>query len=47
MLLPTDSASAVGGPLDGSTGWILWILLTAAVIVSAGWVIRRRRHHGI
>ena len=27
----------------GTTGWILWILLTAAVILSGGWVIRRVR----
>jgi hypothetical protein len=43
MLLPTDSASAMGGSLDGSMGWILWILLTAAAIISGGMVIRRVR----
>jgi hypothetical protein len=42
MLLPTDSASAMGGPLD-ATNWILMILLTATVILSAGMVIRRVR----
>ena len=42
-LCPTDTASAAGGPLGGTTGWILWILLTAAVILSGGWVIRRVR----
>ena len=42
MLVQTD-ASAAGGPLGGTTGWILWILLTAAVILSGGWVIRRVR----
>ena len=42
-LLPTDTASGASDPLDGSTGWILWILLTAAVIISGGWVIRRVR----
>ena len=42
-LLPTGTASIAGGPLGGTTGWILWILLTAAVILSGGWVIRRVR----
>jgi len=42
-LLPAHSASASGDPLDGSTGWALWVLVTASVIVSGAWVIRRVR----
>ena len=50
MLLPTVAASSSPldtGPLGGTTGWILWVLMTAAVILSGGWVIRRVRYSGI
>jgi hypothetical protein len=50
MLLPTVAASSSlldTGPLGGTTGWILWVLMTAAVILSGGWVIRRVRYSGI
>ncbi len=45
---PTDMLVVVaeappGGPLDGASGWILWIALSATLIVSAGWVLRRQR----
>jgi hypothetical protein len=46
MLLPTDSVSAVSGLLNG-TSWILLILMSATVILSAGWVIRRVRYSEI
>ena len=42
-LIPTDTASAASGPFDGSMNWILLILLSATVILSAGLVIRRVR----
>ena len=42
-LIPTDSVSAASGPLDGTMNWILLILMSATVILSAGWVIRRVR----
>ena len=41
-LVPTDSVSAASGPVDGIS-WILLILLSATVILSTGWVIRRVR----
>jgi hypothetical protein len=46
MLAPTDSLSAVtggGSPLDGATSWAVWALLTAMLIVSGAWVVRRQR----
>jgi hypothetical protein len=46
MLAPSDALSAVtegGNPLDGTTSWALWVLLTAALILSGAWVIRRQR----
>ena len=43
MLVQTDAVATAGGPLGGTTGWILWIMLTASVIISGGWVIRRVR----
>ena len=46
MLVPTDALSAVvdeGGPFEGPLGFALWILLTATVILSGAWVIRRQR----
>ena len=46
MLVPTASlpgASGSGGLLGGTIGWAIWVLLSAALIVSAGWVIRRER----
>ena len=46
MLAPSDALSAVtegGNPLDGTTSWALWVLLTAMLIVSGAWVIRRQR----
>jgi hypothetical protein len=44
MLIPTDSASAASGPLGDPMSWILWVLLTASVILSAGLVVRRVRY---
>ena len=47
MLLPTVAASVSPldtGPLGGTTGWMLWVLLTASVILSGGWVVRRVRY---
>jgi uncharacterized repeat protein (TIGR01451 family) len=44
MLLPTDSVSAAGGPLEDPMNWILWVLLITSVILSAGLVIRRVRY---
>jgi hypothetical protein len=45
MLLPNAVATpVVGGPFDGTTGWILWVLLAASVILSGGSVIRRVRY---
>jgi hypothetical protein len=46
MLAPSDALSAVtdgGNPLDDTTSWALWVLLTAALILSGAWVIRRQR----
>jgi hypothetical protein len=45
MLLPSDALSAAGGsnPLDDTTSWALWVLLTASLILSGAWVIRRQR----
>ena len=43
MLIPTDTVSAASGPLDSPMNWILMILMSATVILSAGWVIRRVR----
>jgi uncharacterized repeat protein (TIGR01451 family) len=46
MLAPSDALSAVtddGNPLDGTTSWALWVLLTAMLILSGAWVIRRQR----
>jgi hypothetical protein len=46
MLAPSDALSAVtegGNPLDGTTSWALWVLLTASLILSGAWVIRRQR----
>ncbi len=44
---PTDmlvvSDASTGGPLGGTTSWILWVLMSSMLIVSAGWVIRRQR----
>ena len=46
MLLPNAVATPVvgGGPFDGTTGWILWVLLAASIILSGGSVIRRVRY---
>ena len=41
MLVMT--ATPASGPLDGTTSWLVWIALTATLIVSAGWVLRRQR----
>jgi hypothetical protein len=46
MLAPSDALSAVtegGNPLDDTTSWALWVLVTAMLIVSGAWVIRRQR----
>jgi hypothetical protein len=43
MLVTTDAMSAEGGPLDGPMSWALWVILTAALIVSGAWVVRRQR----
>jgi hypothetical protein len=46
MLAPTASLTAAteaGGPLEGAINWAIWVLLSAALILSAGWVIRRQR----
>jgi uncharacterized repeat protein (TIGR01451 family) len=46
MLVPSDALSAVnegGNPLDETTSWALWVLLTAALILSGAWVLRRQR----
>ena len=46
MLAPSDALATVtegGNPLDGTTSWALWVLLTASLIVSGAWVIRRQR----
>jgi uncharacterized repeat protein (TIGR01451 family) len=44
---PTDmlvaSPGSTGGPLDGTTSWILWIALSSTLIVVGGWVLRRQR----
>jgi hypothetical protein len=45
---PTDmlmvaASDPPSGPLDGPNGWILWIAMSATLIVSAGWVVRRQR----
>ena len=44
MLSPssTTSAAEIGGS-DERPLWILWVSLAAAVILGAGWVIRRQR----
>lgn len=39
----TDSLSAVGGSLDTTISWALWVLLTATTMVSGALVIRRQR----
>jgi hypothetical protein len=46
MLLPHAVATPVvgDGPFDGTTGWILWVLLAASIILSGGSVIRRVRY---
>jgi uncharacterized repeat protein (TIGR01451 family) len=44
MLLATDAGPTDSG--DGSGGfmsWALWVLLSAALILGSGWVIRRQR----
>jgi uncharacterized repeat protein (TIGR01451 family) len=44
MLTFGDHVAAQGGnPLDGTTSWALWVLLTAMLIVSGAWVIRKQR----
>ena len=46
-LIPTDTVSAASGPFDGSMNWILLTLLSATVILSAGWVVRKVRYFEI
>jgi uncharacterized repeat protein (TIGR01451 family) len=44
MLLASDGLSGgVGGPFGDAASWALWALLSSAVILMTGWVIRRQR----
>ena len=47
MLPATDAIGPVGGGDGGDgglMGWAVWVLLSAALIVGSGWVIRRQRY---
>ncbi|MEA2026239.1 MAG: hypothetical protein U9O18_06080, partial [Chloroflexota bacterium] len=46
MLLVTDTltgADETGNPFGGPLSWAVWVLLSALLIVSTGWVVRRQR----
>jgi uncharacterized repeat protein (TIGR01451 family) len=46
-LVPTDVAGPGGMDMGAAVNWILWVLLTATLILSGAWVIRRQRYSEI
>ena len=49
MLLATDTfaGASESEPFGGPLNWAIWVLLSALLIVSTGWVIRRERFAGV
>jgi hypothetical protein len=46
MFSPASSASAGPGQVvDRRAAWMVWLVLTTALILSAGWLIRAQRYH--
>jgi hypothetical protein len=43
MLLLTDTDGQSGSPFGDPIGWAIWVLLSALVILSTGFVLRRQR----
>ena len=49
MLASSDARAAVhkgGSPIDGSSSWAIWVLLTAMLILTGAWILRRQRYSG-